>query len=77
MNTDPDLNLPFSAAPPHLPPAMDTEAYLEFIEFNLRCAAANNTLEGMRAARPGPSPEWFTIAHSEKDEKCLSPDAAS
>lgn len=66
MKTDLDLNLPFSEAPPHLPPVLDNNAYLEFIEFNHRAAAANNTLEGMIAARPRPNPEWFTLEHPEK-----------
>jgi hypothetical protein len=56
-----DLNLPVCDEPPLPPPHLDNKAYLEFIEFNLRVAVQNGTIDQLMASRTRPVEEFFVL----------------
>ena len=56
-----DLELTLSDEPPFPPPKLDNDHYLEFIEFTIKTARENGTLEKLLSSRARPVEEIFSI----------------
>lgn len=57
----PEFELPQCDEPPFPAPKLDNSRYIEFIEFSLRVARENGTLEKLIAGRQRPVEEVFVL----------------
>ncbi len=61
MSLDLNFELPVCNEAPFPPPRMSNEQYIEFVEFNLRLARENGTIEQLLLARSQPVDAMFEL----------------